>query len=162
MGLDYGDRKIGVAVSDSLYMTAQGVTTIYRSRDEFPELGRLIDQYEVTEIILGYPRNMDGSAGPRAQKTASFADQLREEFHLPVYLWDERLSTVAAERFLLEGDVSRKKRKLVIDKLAAVLILQPFLDRRAREKEREKERSEQESFDKDEGQEYNVSNLKKR
>jgi putative Holliday junction resolvase len=130
MGLDYGDRTIGVAVSDALYLTAQGVTTIRRSADEWRALEQLVREYEISEIVLGYPRNMNGSYGPRAQKTQEFAERLKSAFQLPVHLWDERLTTVAAERSLLEGDVSRKKRKQVIDKLAAVLILQGFLEKR--------------------------------
>ena len=130
MGLDFGSKTIGVAVSDALLWTAQGVKTIRRSKAELDELRELIRDYEVNEIVLGYPRNMNGTMGPRCELTDEFAKVLRQEFELPVELWDERLSTVAAQRTLLEGDVSRAKRKLVIDKMAAVFILQGYLDRR--------------------------------
>ncbi len=130
MGLDYGSKTIGVAVSDAFFWTAQGVKTIKRSKKEFDELRELLREYEVIEIVIGYPRNMNGTAGPRCAATEKFAAALRLEFGLPVELWDERLSTAAAERTLLEADVSRAKRKLVIDKMAAVLILQGYLDHR--------------------------------
>lgn len=138
MGLDYGEKTIGIAVSDALYLTAQGLTTIRRSGKDLQELSEIIQKYEVTEIVLGYPRNMNGTLGPRAQKTEAFAEKLRLEFQLPLTLWDERLSTVAAERSLLEGNVSRAKRKQVIDKMAAVFILQTYLDRRTNEQARRK------------------------
>ena len=130
MGLDFGSKTIGVAVSDALLWTAQGVKTIRRSKAELDELRELIRDYEVNEIVIGYPRNMNGTIGPRCELTDEFAKVLRQEFELPVELWDERLSTVAAQRTLLEADVSRAKRKLVIDKMAAVFILQGYLDRR--------------------------------
>ena len=130
MGLDYGSKTIGVAVSDALLWTAQGIKTIRRSKAELEELRKLITEYEVQEIVIGYPKNMNGSLGPRCEQTDEFAEVLRQEFRLPVVLWDERLSTVAAQRSLLEADVSRAKRKLVIDKMAAVFILQGFLDSR--------------------------------
>lgn len=130
MGLDFGSKTIGVAVSDALLWTAQGVKTIRRSKAELDELRELIRDYEVNEIVIGYPRNMNGTMGPRCELTDEFAKVLRQEFELPVELWDERLSTVAAQRTLLEADVSRAKRKLVIDKMAAVFILQGYLDRR--------------------------------
>lgn len=131
MGLDFGERTIGVAVSDELFWTAQGVKTIRRSAKEMAELKSLISEYEVGEIVLGYPKNMNGTLGPRAELTQAFADKLNKEFGLPITLWDERLSTMAAERTLLEGDVSRAKRKQVIDKMAAVFILQGYLDKKS-------------------------------
>jgi putative Holliday junction resolvase len=130
MGLDYGSKTIGVAMSDALLWTAQGVKTIKRSTKEIEELRELIRDYEVIEIVIGYPKNMNGTLGPRCELTNEFAELLRLEFRLPVELWDERLSTVAAQRTLLEADMSRAKRKLVIDKMAAVFILQGYLDRR--------------------------------
>lgn len=130
MGLDFGSKTIGVAMSDALFWTAQGVKTIKRSKKELEELRELIRKYEVMEIIIGYPKNMNGTLGPRCTLTEEFAELLRSEFGLPVELWDERLSTMAAQRTLLEADVSRAKRKLVIDKMAAVFILQGYLDRR--------------------------------
>lgn len=130
MGLDFGSKTIGVAMSDALFWTAQGVKTIRRSKKEIEELRELIREYEVMEIVIGYPKNMNGTLGPRCVLTDEFAEVLRAEFGLLVELWDERLSTVAAQRTLLEADVSRAKRKLVIDKMAAVFILQGYLDRR--------------------------------
>lgn len=135
MGLDLGERTIGVAVSDELLWTAQGIKTIRRSAGEMKELTDLIQTYDIEEIVLGYPKNMNGSLGPRTQLTEKFAARLRKAFALPVALWDERLTTAAAERTLLEGDVSRAKRKKVIDKMAAVFILQGYLDRRAKGRE---------------------------
>jgi putative holliday junction resolvase len=128
MGLDFGERTIGVAVSDALLLTAQGIKTIRRSKKELEELKGIIQEYEVKEIVLGYPKNMNGSIGPRAQKTEEFATILKAEFGLGVTFWDERLSTVGAQRSLIDADVSRAKRKQVIDKMAAVFILQGYLD----------------------------------
>lgn len=135
MGLDFGEKTIGVAVSDALLWTAQGIKTIRRSKREMEELDEMIRSYEVGEIVLGYPKNMNGTLGPRAQLTEEFGEKLREEFGLPITFWDERLSTVGATRSLLEADVSRAKRKQVIDKMAAVFILQGYLDRRSQKKD---------------------------
>lgn len=132
LGLDVGSKTIGVAVSDALKMTAQGVTTLswnehdMSSADE--ELEKLIQAYEVSEIVIGLPRYMDGSHSARSEMSTIYAKRLERIFQLPTVLIDERLSTVAAERTLLEADVSRKKRKNVIDKMAAVWILQSYLD----------------------------------
>jgi putative Holliday junction resolvase len=130
MGLDYGDKTIGVAVSDAFGWTAQGVETIRRKKPEedLTRLGEIIREYEVTEIVVGLPKNMNGTIGSRGDICLAFADSLRDTLQLPVHLWDERLTTVSAQRILIEADVSRKKRKLVIDKMAAVFILQGFLD----------------------------------
>lgn len=130
MGLDYGDKTIGVAVSDEFGWTAQGVETIRRKKpeDDLTRLGEIIQQYDVTEIVVGLPKNMNGTIGSRGEICMAFARTLEETLQLPVHLWDERLTTVSAQRTLIEADVSRKKRKLVIDKMAAVLILQGFLD----------------------------------
>lgn len=133
MGIDLGTKTIGVAISDEMGWTAQGIETIKRSnslKKDFLRLDELINQFSVSEIVLGLPKNMDGSIGERAQASMDFAEQLREYFSLPVHLWDERLTTVSAERMLISADVSRKKRKNVIDKLAAVFILQSYLDRK--------------------------------
>jgi len=132
MGLDFGSKTIGVAMSDALFWTAQGVKTIRRSKNEIDELRELIREYEVMEIVIGYPKNMNGTLGPRCALTDEFAEVLRAEFGLEVKLWDERLSTVAAQRTLIEADVSRAKRKQVIDKMAAVFILQGYLDSRSK------------------------------
>ncbi len=130
MGLDYGDKTIGVAVSDELGWTAQGVEVIRRkSKEEDRErLAALIREYGMDEIVVGMPKNMNGTIGPRGEASREFAERLHAWFGLPVHLWDERLTTVAAQRTLIEADVSRKKRKGVIDKMAAQLILQGFLD----------------------------------
>ncbi len=130
MGLDIGDRTIGVAVSDLMGWTAQGVTTIHRKSLEYDlaELEKLIKEYQVEALVLGLPLNMDGSSGAAVEKVRKMAESLTQRFSLPLYYQDERLSTVSAHRALLEGDVSRKGRKKVVDKLAAVFILQTYLD----------------------------------
>lgn len=132
MALDVGSRTIGVACSDALYMTAQGIETIRRTSwaKDFERLLQLINDYEVEEIVVGMPRNMNGTKGERAEKTEEFVERLKEVITLPITYWDERLSTVMAERSLIAADVSRRKRKAVIDKMAAVVILQGYLDRR--------------------------------
>lgn len=132
MALDVGSRTIGVACSDALYMTAQGIETIRRASGakDFERLLQLINDYEVEEIVVGMPRNMNGTKGERAEKTEEFVERLKEVITLPITYWDERLSTVMAERSLIAADVSRRKRKAVIDKMAAVVILQGYLDRR--------------------------------
>lgn len=132
LGLDLGTKTLGVAVSDELGWTAQGIETIKineEGRDyQLGRLSELIKQYEVERIVLGMPKNMNGTIGPRAEASQSFADILTKKFNLPVILWDERLTTMAAEKMLISADVSRKKRKKVIDKMAAVMILQGYLD----------------------------------
>jgi len=130
MGLDVGDKTIGVAISDELGWIAQGVETIRREgkKKDFARIEELIKKFDVGEIIIGLPRNMDGTIGLRGQMCQSFAEEIENRFHIPVKLWDERLTTVSAERVLLSADVSRKKRKQVIDKIAAVFILQNYLD----------------------------------
>lgn len=130
MGLDYGDRRIGVAVSDEFGWTAQGVDTIMKRKDEgeLKEIAGLALQYQVEEIVVGLPKNMNGTIGPRGEICMEFAEKLRNHLKLPVHLWDERLTTVSAHRTLLEADVSRGKRKQVVDKMAAMLILQNYLD----------------------------------
>lgn len=129
MGLDYGDRRIGVALSDPMGWTAQGLEVLQR-RDgsELQRIAQLAAEHEVTEFVVGLPKNMNGTIGPRGEICIAFAEELGQVFNLPVHLWDERLSTVSAERTLLEADVSRKKRKQVVDKMAAALILQNYLD----------------------------------
>lgn len=130
LGLDYGDRRIGVAVSDAFGWTAQGVGVVEKRRDngEIDAIAKLVKEHEVSEIVVGLPKNMNGTIGPRGEICIAFAGDLQQKLNLPVHLWDERLTTVAAERTLLEADVSRKKRKLVVDKMAATLILQNYLD----------------------------------
>ncbi|MFB5678712.1 Holliday junction resolvase RuvX [Paenibacillus terreus] len=130
MGLDYGDRRIGVAISDAFGWTAQGFEVIERRKDEseYGKIAELVRDNGVSEIVVGLPKNMNGTVGPRGEIAMAFAEKLRELLNIPVHLWDERLTTVAAERTLLEADVSRKKRKQVVDKMAASLILQNYLD----------------------------------
>ena len=134
LGLDYGDRTVGVAVSDLFGWTAQGLEVIKRNspNEHKQSLGRLaeiIKEYEVEKIVLGYPRNMDGSEGERCEKTMAYKQRLEKRFGgIPVELWDERLSTVAAQRFLHEADFDIKKSIGFIDKVAAVYILQGYLD----------------------------------
>ena len=131
LGLDVGERTIGVAVSDALGWTAQGVTVIRRQnlQADLNALRALVNEYEVGKFVVGLPRRTDGSYGPEAEKVRAFARKLEGELGLPVEYWDERFSTAAAEKALLEGYVSRAKRKQVIDKVAAVVILQAYLDR---------------------------------
>lgn len=133
MGLDYGSVTVGVAISDELLITAQGIETIKRKqenklRQTFARIEELIGEYGVDKIIVGYPKNMDNTIGERARLTEEFADKLRARTGLEVVLWDERLTTVAATQMLKLGEVKPQNRKAVVDKLAAVLILQGYLD----------------------------------
>ncbi|MZP31467.1 Holliday junction resolvase RuvX [Heliobacterium undosum] len=133
MGLDVGDKTIGVAVSDLMGWTAQGVETIRRGRlaADLERLRELMKTYEVERIVCGLPRNMNGTYGPRAEGIREFGRVVGEKLNIPVDYWDERLTTVAAQKTLIAGDMSRAKRKQVIDKLAAVLILQNYMDAKA-------------------------------
>lgn len=132
MGLDVGSKTIGVAVSDALGWTAQGIETIAINEAEgkfgMARIHELVKAHQVTEFVIGYPKNMNNTVGPRGEASERYAALLEKEFDFPVNLWDERLTTMAAERTLIEADVSRKKRKAVIDKMAAIMILQGFLD----------------------------------
>lgn len=132
LGLDLGTKTIGVALSDDLALTAQVLTTIPRTTPEkdLQALIHLIQKHQVTEIVIGLPINMDGSKGESARQVEAFMESLRTVFPKRIIPWDERLSTVAAERILLEGDLSRKKRRKVIDRLSAAIILQNYLDSR--------------------------------
>lgn len=134
LGLDYGDRRIGVAISDAFGWTAQGLETIERRQegDDVRRIEQLVREHEVEEIVVGLPKNMNGTIGPRGEICSAFAEILRQALSLPVHLWDERLTTVAANRALLEADVSRRKRKMAVDKMAAVLLLQNYLDARGK------------------------------
>jgi len=134
LGLDVGSKTIGVAVSDEMGWTAQGITTIRRTNEEadVAAVRDLVNEYGATEVIVGLPRRLDGSLGEAAQTVLAFAERIREAVSAEVKTWDERMTTVAASKMLIEADVSRKKRKQVIDKLAAVLILQAYLDYRVR------------------------------
>ena len=139
LGLDVGSKTIGVAVSDELNITAQGVTTLKRKRldEDVTQVLKLIDEREIGAVVVGLPKNMNGSIGPSARMVFSFIEELEKRTDTPVITWDERLSTVAAEKALLEADVSRKVRKQVIDRVAAVIILQGYLDSRAGSEDRE-------------------------
>ncbi len=132
MGLDVGTKTIGVAISDALGWTAQGIETIKIDEEQqqfgIERIKELVKEYAVTEFVVGYPKNMNNTVGPRGEASENFKKLLEETFEMPVKLWDERLTTMAAERMLIEADVSRKKRKQVIDKMAAVMILQGYLD----------------------------------
>jgi len=130
MGLDIGSRTIGVAISDELGMTAQGLKTIRREsfEEDLNELTQIIHQFQVIKIVVGLPKNMDGTLGKQAGIIFKWIRSIHQKLSLPIVTWDERLSTVGASKILLEADLSRKKRKGVIDKIAAVLILQGYLD----------------------------------
>jgi putative holliday junction resolvase len=130
LGLDIGDRTIGVAISDPLGFTAQGVTTIRRKSNEkdLEELRKICEEYKVETIVSGLPKNMNGTLGPQSEKVLGFCKVIEENINLPIKMWDERLTTVAAHRVMLEGDLSRSKRKKIVDKMAAMYILQGYLD----------------------------------
>ena len=134
MGLDVGDKTIGVAVSDLLQITAQGITTIRReSKDkDYKALEILINEYNIKKVVVGLPKNMNGTLGPQGEKTIKFAEKLKNKYKLEIIYEDERLTTQAAEKMLISGDVRRDKRKTVIDKVAATFILQTYLDRKGR------------------------------
>jgi len=137
LGLDMGTKRIGVAVSDQSGLIAQAVTTI--KRDNIPEdlnlVCDLVREYDVQEVVIGYPRHLDGRPGEEAASYVAFGEMLHQETGIPVVYWDERLSTVAAERSLLEGDMRRRRRKQVIDRIAACLILDNYLTWRRKQKE---------------------------
>ncbi len=130
MGIDLGSKKIGIAISDEMCWTAQGIKVIKRigiNRD-IEEIIKLVDEYSVDEIVVGLPINMNGTIGHQAEKVLNFIERLKCKISIPVNAWDERLSTVAVTRVLIEGNVKREKRKEVVDKMAAVYILQGYLD----------------------------------
>jgi len=131
MGLDVGDKTIGVAVSDLLMITAQGVTTIKRTnlKNDFKELKKIIEEYKVTKIVSGLPKMLDGTVGIQGDKVLDFLEKLKKHIDLPVELEDERFTTTISERMLIDADVKRKKRKEVIDKLAAAQILTTYMQR---------------------------------
>ena len=131
LGLDVGDRTVGVAASDLLLMTAQGVETILRTTIEadMDRLDALMREYDAVKLVVGLPRNMNGTEGERCEVVRTFAEEIKKKRpDAEIVFWDERLSTVAAAKSLISADVSRKKRKKVIDKMAAVFILQGYLD----------------------------------
>ena len=139
MGLDFGSVTVGVAISDELLLTAQGIETIRRKQENqlrktYQRIEELIQEYGVEQIVLGYPKNMNNTIGERALKSAEVAKDLERRTGLPVVLWDERLTTVAAHRVLDQGSVGLKQKMQVVDKLAAVFILQGYLDYLANKK----------------------------
>ncbi|MGO9084116.1 MAG: Holliday junction resolvase RuvX [Candidatus Sulfotelmatobacter sp.] len=136
LGLDVGARRIGLAVSDPLGITAQGLETLQRrnKRHDFGYLQRVIQQFEVKEIVVGLPLRMSGAEGIQAEKMQAFAEELRQRFGLPVHLWDERLTSAEANRLLRETDLSIEKRGKAVDRMAAVLILQGWMERRSVQK----------------------------
>ncbi|MDE6674997.1 MAG: Holliday junction resolvase RuvX [Acetatifactor sp.] len=136
MGLDFGSKTVGVAVSDPLGITAQGLEIIRRKEENklrrtYARIEELIVEYQVEEIVLGLPKNMNATEGERAELTREFKDSLERRTGLPVPLWDERLTTVAADRAMMEAGIRREHRKDYVDMIAASLILQGYLDRRA-------------------------------
>ena len=139
LGLDYGSKTVGVAVSDPMGLTAQGVETIWRKqenklRQTLARIEELVSEYQVERIVVGYPKNMNNTVGERALKSLEFKEKLEKRTGLPVVMWDERLTTVAAERTLMEAGVRRENRKQYLDELAAVFILQGYLDSLGMEK----------------------------
>lgn len=133
MGLDYGSKTVGVAISDPLCITAQGIETIQRKeenklRKTLARIEELVKEYEVEKIVLGFPKNMNNTIGDRAEKSLELKEMLERRIGLPVIMWDERLTTVEAERTLIESNVRRENRKKYVDKIAAVFILQGYLD----------------------------------
>ena len=133
MGLDYGSKTVGVAISDPLCITAQGIETIERKeenklRKTLARIEELAKEYEVDRIVLGFPKNMNNTIGDRAEKSLEFKEMLERRTGLSVIMWDERLTTVEAERTLMESNVRRENRKKYVDKIAAVFILQGYLD----------------------------------
>lgn len=136
MGLDYGSRTVGVAISDAMQITAQGIEIIRRKdenklRQTLARIEELIEEYEVTEIVLGFPKNMNDTLGPRVEATLEFKEKLERRTGLPVAVWDERLTTVSADKTMMEAGIRREHRREYVDMIAAVFILQGFLDRRA-------------------------------
>lgn len=133
LGLDVGSRRIGLAVSDLLGITAQGLETLQRTnkRGDFEQLQQVIRKYDVKEIVVGLPLRMSGAEGTQSEKMRVFADELRKKFGLPVHLWDERLTSAEANRFLRETELSIEKRGRSVDRMAAILILQGWMDSRS-------------------------------
>lgn len=139
LGLDVGSKTIGVAISDPLGFTAQGITTIRRVKKEvdIEEVKKLCVEYSVESIVIGLPKNMNGSVGESGERMLEFCEVIREATGIKVETWDERLTTVAAHKSMIEADLSRGKRKKIVDKIAATLILQGYLDKLAIAKRRE-------------------------
>ncbi len=130
LGLDVGSRRIGVAITDELGITAQGLETIQRNRkrEDFAILSALLERYKIVEIVVGYPLRMSGVEGIQAEKMQLFAEDLRKHFKLPVHLWDERLTSAQANRLLRQTDLSIKRRGQLVDQMAAILILENWME----------------------------------
>ena len=132
VGLDVGDKRIGIAVSDPMQWTAQGLETYTRKEDDVQRdaqyIAGVISSYQAKKVVCGFPKNMNGTVGPQAEKVKAFMEEVLKYAEVEVIYWDERLTTVSAHRTLIEADMSRKKTKKVVDKLAAVYILQSYLD----------------------------------
>lgn len=128
--MDVGDKRIGMAISDSLGWTAQGIQTLERRSRQYDLefIKKVIEEYKPECIVIGLPKNMNGTVGPQSEKVKVFAEILKEHLQPEIVFWDERLSTVSAHKIMIQGDVSRKKRKQRVDQVAAVLILQNYLD----------------------------------
>ena len=141
MGLDYGSKTVGVAISDPLGITAQGIETIERKeenklRKTLARIEELVKEYELEKIVLGFPKNMNNTIGERAEKSLELKAALERRIGIPVIMWDERLTTVEAERTLIESNVRRENRKKYVDKIAAVFILQGYLDYKKGQREK--------------------------
>lgn len=136
LGLDLGTKTLGIAVSDTTFTIASPLKTVFFKEEDYssliPILKEIITEYHISKIILGFPKNMNNSIGPRGKVTLSFANEIREKLNVEVIMQDERLSTVEATNYLIEGDMSRKKRKNKIDSLAAVIILETYLSKERR------------------------------
>ncbi|MCR5468991.1 MAG: Holliday junction resolvase RuvX [Lachnospiraceae bacterium] len=133
MGLDFGSKTVGVAVSDPLKITAQGVGIVRRKspgklRQTLAAITEMVEKYEVEEIVLGFPKNMNNTEGERCEKTKEFAELLSKRVEVPIEFWDERLTTVAADKIMMESGIRRENRKEYVDEIAAILILQGYLD----------------------------------
>lgn len=138
MGLDYGSKTVGVALSDTLLLTAQGLEIVHREREDklrqtLSRLDSICRDNEVSRIVLGYPKNMNNTEGVRCEKTMAFKEMLEKRTGLPVVLWDERLTTVEADRTMMESGIRRENRKEYVDMLAAVFILQSYLDKESQD-----------------------------
>ena len=144
MGLDYGSKTVGVAVSDALGLTAQGIEIVRRKsenklRQTLARIEEIAKEYGVEKIVLGFPKHMNNDIGERAEKSLEFKEMLERRTGLPVVMWDERLTTVEADRTMMETGIRRENRKEYVDMIAAVFILQGYLDRRNNEKKKESE-----------------------
>ncbi|HHT66431.1 MAG: Holliday junction resolvase RuvX [Caldicoprobacterales bacterium] len=130
LSMDVGDKRIGMAVSDALGWTAQGIETLVRRSNQYDMefIKNVLEQYQPQTIVIGLPRNMNGSLGPQGEKTKAFSESLQDFYSGEIVFWDERLTTVSAHKAMIEADISRKKRKQRVDQVAAVLILQSYLD----------------------------------